>query len=96
MERVINTILKNIAKENNYKYETYSHDWIVRLSNKEKRLTTYGYIMQGIDSVSQMICRDKSALYEILNKNNIPAIKHILHLGKKKQNIYTRAVLPVH
>ena len=54
MERVINTILKNIAKENNYTYETYSHDWIVRLTNKDKRLTTYGYIMQGIDSVSQI------------------------------------------
>ena len=88
MERVINTILKNIAKENNYTYETYSHDWIVRLTNKDKRLTTYGYIMQGIDSVSQMICRDKSALSEILKRNNIPAIEHNLHLGKKKQKIY--------
>lgn len=88
MERVINIVLKNIAKEKNYEYETFSHDWIVRIKNKGKVLTTYGYIMQGIDSVSQKICRDKSALYEILNKNNIPAIPHELFLGKKKQKIY--------
>ena len=88
MERVINTILKNIAKENNYTFETYAHDWIVRITNGNKRLTTYGYIMQGIDSVSQMICRDKSALCEVLKRNNIPAIEHCLHLGKKKQKIY--------
>ena len=88
MERVINTRLKKIAQENNYTYETFSHDWIVRMTNKDKRLTTYGYIMQGIDSVSQMICRDKSALSEMLIKHNIPAIEHNLHLGKKKQKIY--------
>ena len=88
MERIINRVLKDIAKEKNYEYETFSHDWIVRLKNKDKMLTTYGYIMQGIDSVSQMICKDKSALYEILNKNNIPTIPHELYLGKKKQKIY--------
>ena len=88
MERIINRVLKDIAKEKNYEYETFSHDWIVRLKNKNKMLTTYGYIMQGIDSVSQMICKDKSALYEILNKNNVPTIPHELYLGKKKQKIY--------
>ena len=88
MERIINRVLKDIAKEKNYEYETFSHDWIVRLKNKDKMLTTYGYIMQGIDSVSQMICKDKSALYEILNKNNVPTIPHELYLGKKKQKIY--------
>ncbi len=78
-------IIKEICKEDNIEYKSFSYDWIFQL-NKNKN---YNYIIGyqfGLNSASvHSICCDKSAASEIMTTLNIPNVEHYFFMSPNNQ-----------
>lgn len=78
-------IVKEICSEENIELESYSYDWIFRLSKNG----IYNYIMGyqfGINSASvNSICCDKSAASEIMTSLGIPNVEHYFFMSPFNQ-----------
>lgn len=77
-------IIKEIAEENNIEVKTFSDDWIAVLSRNGNRAYIYGHTFECNSSATDKILKDKSATYDILNTNNIPAVEHWYPLANYK------------
>jgi len=88
-------IFKDISKKNNYQIEGLSQNYIIKLTNKNKTIFTYGNSLPLNNNVCQKICHDKSAFCLLMSKNNIPYVQHKLfknpHSNKnwKYKDIFT-------
>jgi glutathione synthase/RimK-type ligase-like ATP-grasp enzyme len=69
-------IIKEICAEDGIRCESFSYDWILRLSKDEKNIHIYGYQFENNSATSQLICTDKCATSELLRSKNIPAVEH--------------------
>ena len=76
MDRMLVKIIKEIAMENNIDYNSFSDDWIIELSKKEKKCFIYGYVFETNPSSITYILKDKNALSEVLLSHGIPAVEH--------------------
>ncbi len=75
-QRLMVKLIKEICTEESLQCETFSHDWIMRLSKNEKSVHIYGYQFENNSASTQLICTDKCATYDLLNSLGIPAVEH--------------------
>jgi glutathione synthase/RimK-type ligase-like ATP-grasp enzyme len=75
-QRPFVAIVKEICTENGIDLESFSYDWIFRLSKNGKAAHIFGYQFGNNSATSQLICADKCATSDILLFNGVPAVKH--------------------
>ncbi len=80
-ERVIVRIVREIADKHGWKVQTYSDDWVIEISNNVTRTYIYGYVLPNNNASVNYLAKDKSAMYDLLNQHNIPAVEHKYYLG---------------
>lgn len=80
-QRSIVKIIKEICFENGISYESFSYDWIFRLSNNKKVAHIFGYQFDNNSAAAQLICADKCATSDILLFNCVPAVKHVFFMS---------------
>ncbi|MDR3186008.1 MAG: hypothetical protein LBU04_04280 [Christensenellaceae bacterium] len=80
-ERILVKALKEICSLKGIKATFFSYDWIAKLEYKNNVMLIYGYQFPINDAVSDMLCRDKSATFEVLTNSKIRAIEHWLFMS---------------
>lgn len=71
-------LVEEICKEDGIKFESFSNDWFLQLTNKEgKKAVIYGYKFPNNGAAISKVCDDKAALSDILKANNIPCVEHL-------------------
>ncbi len=74
-------IIKQICHESDIEVESFSDDWVLKLTKGEKVRYIIGYQF-GLNLGSvQSICNDKNATSEILNSFDIPCVEHSLFMS---------------
>lgn len=86
-ERLVLRMIKDAAKELGLNCETYSGDWIIVLEDPKTKETRFvwGYKFGLNSQVSGILCDDKAALSDILNRKKIPHIQHHVFLNPGMQ-----------
>ena len=79
-DRFLATVIRNFAEKHNITATALSGDWIFLLEKDARRHFVFGLDLGLNNSSSKLIARDKSATFEILNRENIPAVPHHLFL----------------
>lgn len=80
-ERMIVTLLREIAKENGFSFRTYAYDWIKELSKNGKSMYIYGYNFPLNNTSFTQIANDKASTSEILTNNDIPNVEHFYFMS---------------
>ena len=75
-ERTIVTLLREIAKDNGYSFETFSYDWVKALKNNDRTMYVFGYNFPVNDTSFTQIANDKACTSEILTSAGIPNVEH--------------------
>lgn len=78
--RTIVKIIQTIAQKNGLQFQSFSHDWIMRLTWKGKHRHIFGYNFEINSATAQMIAGDKSAVTDILRLAKVPVVEHRLFL----------------
>lgn len=79
----IEKIVKEICDENDIKFEEFCDGFCIRLSKNNKLTYIYDSIFEENSSSTYKILKDKSAVYEILSHENIPAVEHFYFYPQK-------------
>lgn len=79
--RSIVKILNEICLENYISCDSFSYDWIFRLSKNGKAVHVIGYNFENNSATSQLICADKSATSDLLLFNGIPTVNHTFFMS---------------
>lgn len=74
--RYTESIILEICKDNDIKFESFCDGYCYRLSKNNKFTLIYDNIFEENNSVTYKILKDKAAVYEILSKDKIPAVEH--------------------
>lgn len=83
-KRQVVKIVEEICKEDGIKFESFSGDYFLQLTNQEgKRAMIYGFKFPNNDAAISKICDDKAALSDILKANGIPCVEHLYFEGPK-------------
>lgn len=69
-------IIKEICAEKGILCESFSYDWILRLSKNGKTVHIYGYQFENNSATAQLICTDKCATSDLLLSRGIPVVPH--------------------
>lgn len=85
-QRPFVAILKEICSENEIACESFSYDWIFRLSRNGKVAHIFGYQFGNNSATSQLICADKCATSDILLFNDVPAVRHTFFMSPTDPN----------
>lgn len=74
-------LIADLSKDLKLEMNLFCQEWIIKLSNKDKAVFIIGYNF-GLNTDScARICTDKTALYDILMSEKIPAVEHkLFHL----------------
>ena len=88
-KRILVKIIKELQEELSFKAEFISEDWIIIITHNNKDSYIYGNHWSMNSATMQLIAKDKSATYDILSKNKIPAIEHKLIFSHDFQAKYT-------
>jgi glutathione synthase/RimK-type ligase-like ATP-grasp enzyme len=75
-QRIMIKIIKEICAESGIFYESYSYDWILRLTKNGKTVHVYGFQFENNSATAQLICTDKCAVSELLLSKDIPVVEH--------------------
>ncbi len=75
-QRIMVKIIREICTEQGILCESFSYDWILRLSKGQKVVHVYGYQFENNSAAAQLICTDKCATSELLLSKGIPAVRH--------------------
>lgn len=86
--RTLQKIVQEIASKHQIKFVEISFGWILMLTKNNVTKFIFGNNFEINSSTSQLIAGDKSATYEVLKKNNIPVVEHILFLIKPRLREY--------
>lgn len=70
--------LSSAARTLGWHYESVREGWIHKLSKPSVSRYVYGYTFPHNDSVAAKLARDKAAVYELLNRASLPAVRHVL------------------
>ncbi len=68
-------------------FASFSDDWIIQLSKGSHKYYLYGYQFEENSASIQSILKDKNALYDLLDYNNIKAVEHWYFLQNHEQII---------
>jgi len=74
--RYLIKILREICAEGNMDFETFSYDWISKLTRGDKIMYICGYHFPLNDASAALICSDKAALSAVLAERGIPCAEH--------------------
>ncbi len=74
--RQIVKIIEEICREEGFKLSFYSDEWLLLISNGEKRMFIHSFRFPNNDAAVSDLCNDKSGLSEFLESNNVPCIPH--------------------
>lgn len=80
-ERTIVTILREIAEENGFEYNTFSYDWVKTFSKGENSMYVYGYNFPINCTTFTQIANDKACTSEILSARGIPNVPHFYFMS---------------
>lgn len=69
-------IISEICKEENIKQENFCDNYCFKLCKDNYFTFIYDKLLENNSSVTFKILRDKSAVFEILSKNNIDCVEH--------------------
>lgn len=75
-QRIMVKIIKEICAEKDILCESFSYDWILRLSKNDKTVHIYGYQFENNSATAQLICTDKCATSDLLLSRGIPVVEH--------------------
>ena len=93
--RQFTDLIREVALEEGYQLESFSQDWIFRLTDKSGRMQNiFGYYFDINGSAAAEICKEKAATSSILTAHKISNIHHKLFLNpsSKLAGAYTSAV----
>ncbi|MEX1071679.1 MAG: hypothetical protein WEC37_03545 [Anaerolineales bacterium] len=82
-ERILVSLLREIADEQGLKLETFSQDWILRLEKDDVARHIFGYNFELNSATAQLLAGDKSAVSDLLGHRNVPRVEHRLFLHPK-------------
>ena len=71
-------IIKEICDENKINFDILSKDWVMTLEKDSKVRYIAGYKFDLNNHGLGVILDDKYAMYDVLNKFNLPIIKHYI------------------
>src|SRR5436190_21470389 len=80
-QRSIVKIIKEICAEQVITCDSFSYDWIFRLSKNGKTAHIFGYSFELNSSTAALICADKSATSDLLSFNKIPTVQHTFFMS---------------
>ena len=78
-------IIREICAENQITVETFSHNWIWKLTKNNLTKYIFDYSFDLNPSVATKICRDKSAATDIMNSLSIPNVQHHFFINPEEQ-----------
>lgn len=68
--------VRSYAEQNTIKFELFSGDWIIRLQKGDVVKYLFGNDF-GVNNTSALaLCNDKSATYQVLTREGVPALEH--------------------
>lgn len=79
-DRILISCLRDIAASRQLRFETFSHDWIIRLSDENRSRHVYGYTFELNSATAARVAGDKSAVSDLLASRDIPHVAHRLFL----------------
>ena len=79
-------ILKEICFENNIEMKAFSYDYIFELKKNGVIRYILGYQFDLNTAAVQAICKDKSAVSDILSYHNIPCVEHYFFISPENIN----------
>jgi glutathione synthase/RimK-type ligase-like ATP-grasp enzyme len=85
-DRIVIQIIKELATELDLEVHFLCYNWLVRIQKNEVVKHIMGYDWELNSSTAQLIAKDKSACYETLLAQHIPAVEHQLFLSPQFQN----------
>ena len=80
-DRQLIKIMREICAENDIEFESYSYDWILKLSRRGGVMYIYGYQFPLNDAAAELICGDKAALSAVLSGWDIPSAEHLFFMS---------------
>lgn len=81
-------IIKEICDENKINFDILSKDWVITLEKDSKVRYIAGYKFDLNNHGLGVILDDKYAMYDVLNKFNLPIIKHYIVYRNNNLNEY--------
>jgi len=82
-ERVLVSLLREIAAEGNYSIASFSHNWILRLEKDGHSKHIFGYNFEINSATARMLAADKAATADLLTNAKVPNVEHKLFLHPK-------------
>ena len=87
-KRQLVKLVEDICEEDGIKFESFSDNWVIQLTNKEgKKAVIYGYKFPNNNAAISKVCDDKAGLSDILKSNNIPHVEHMYFESSKSPMI---------
>jgi glutathione synthase/RimK-type ligase-like ATP-grasp enzyme len=77
-ERYMVEMIRQISEEKYIDFKAYSGDWLLELVKNGRRARILGYKFSLNDSVAANIAQDKVAAYQMLRKEGVSAVEHML------------------
>jgi D-alanine-D-alanine ligase-like ATP-grasp enzyme len=90
-ERVLVSLIKEIAAEQNLKLSSFSQDWILRLEKGGAARHVFGYNFEINSATAQLLAGDKGAVSDLCQHLNIPHVEHRIFLHPKISGYVSRA-----
>ncbi len=82
-ERVLVSLVKEIAAEQGIALSSFSQDWILRLQRGENVRHIFGYNFEINSATAELLAGDKAAVSDLLEHLHIPHVEHKLFLHPK-------------
>jgi glutathione synthase/RimK-type ligase-like ATP-grasp enzyme len=79
--RSIVKIIREICLESGISCESFSYDWIFRLSKNDKTVYIFGYHFEKNSATSHLICADKCSTSDVLKLNQVPGVEHTFFMS---------------
>ena len=96
INNTLEKIYKEICHEENILLDSFCDSYCIKLSKDNKFTFIYDNIFENNPSSLYKILKDKSAVYEILSKQNIPCIEHFYLYSKAGVDKETENTLQKH
>lgn len=90
-ERVLVSLLREIAGEQSLKLASFSQDWIIRLERDSVARHVFGYNFEINSATAQLLSGDKGAVSDLCQYLGIPHVEHRIFLHPKISGYVSRA-----
>lgn len=90
-ERVLVSLIKEIAAEQEIKLTGFSQDWILRLEKGGITRHVFGYNFEINTATAQLLAGDKGAISDLCQHLKIPHVEHRIFLHPKISGYVSRA-----